>query len=182
MTALTFIFVSADDSGEMYYVYKNPTTGSSSVIVNNTWEYVDAEKTLYIRSLTDGYNETGRTSYASDGAWSDYVSVIEHVVLVGNFNKVTGGSFTDYKALKTFTVSDNTQQYDGECFKGCENLESITIRGNQHINGYADLRSIVTMSGNKQFEGTRLDTFNLGDGVDIKKQLKNLFDIKYKSR
>ena len=165
---LMFVFVSADASGEMYHVYTNPSTGGSSVIVNNSWEYVDSEKTLYIRSLTDGYNECGRTSYASDGAWSDYASVIEHVVLVGNFNKITGGSFSGYKALKTFTISTNTQQYDGSCFDGCTNLESITIKGNHHIKGYADLRNIVTMNSNKQFLGTKLDTFNLGDGVDIK--------------
>ncbi len=165
--ALTFVFVSADASGEMYYVYTNPTSGSSSVIVDNTWEYVEAKKTLYIRSLTDGYNETGKTSYASDGAWAEYASAIEHVVLVGNFNKVTGGSFSGYTALKTFTIAANTQQYDGSCFKECSNLESITIKGNQHIKGYADLRNIVTMNSDKQFMGTKLSTFNLGDGANI---------------
>lgn len=169
LVAFAFVFVSADDSGEIYYVYTNPSSGNSSVIVNNTWEYVESEKTLYLRSLADGYNETGKPSYSSDGAWKEYASVIEHVVLIGNFNKVTGGSFADYKALKTFTVSENTQQYDGECFKGCENLESVTVRGNQHVKGYADLRGIVTMNGSKQFMGTKLNTFNLGDGVDIKK-------------
>ena len=153
--AMLVLSAFADASGEMLYYY------NGGVIVDNTWEYVESAKTLYIRSKSDGYNETGRISYAEDGAWGDYSTVIEHVVLEGKFTKVTGSAFKNHTALKDIYLSGNMQQYDGSCFEGCSNLESITVRGDDHIPGYADLK-ISTIIRQKALFGTKITTVALG--------------------
>ena len=76
-------FVSADASGVMTHTY------NGGIIVNNTWEFVESEKTLYIRSnVIGGYNETGKASYDTENnAWDAYKNDIEHVILDGSFAK-----------------------------------------------------------------------------------------------
>lgn len=150
--ALAAVVVFADASGEMYEIYEK------SVIVNNTWEYVESEKTLYIRSKNlGGYNETGLTSYDEENkAWEAYRTKIEHVVLVGTFNKCSNGAFKNHTALKDIRITSETTQFDSSCFEGCKNLESITVGDNEHIKGYADLSNASILRGSKHFYGTNI--------------------------
>ncbi len=144
----------ADASGEMQKTY------NGGIIVNNTWEYVSSEKTLYIRSKEpDTYNETGKTSYdEKNNAWGKYINEIEHVVLIGNFDKCSGGAFKNHTALKDIRITDDVQQFDGSCFEGCKNLQSITVEDNEHIIGYADLSNASILRGDKHFYGTKITT------------------------
>ena len=151
MMLATCIFVSADASGVVY----------SESLVNNNWEYVKSEKTLYIRSNRSGYNETGRTDYSDDGAWSDFKDEIEHVVLEGAFTKVTNSAFKDHTALKDVRITAEVTQFDADCFKNCINLESITVGDNPHIKGVADLSHATYIQG--------IGTFNGPNGTKITK-------------
>lgn len=159
LAVFTAIAISADASGDMVY------THNSSVIVNNSWEYKESTKTLTIVSNTSSYNESGRASYDKNGAWGAYQNEIEHVVLMGNFTKITGSAFEGYTALKDVLISSNTQQFDGKCFNGCTNLESISIRGSYHIAGFANLKNAKIIRSGNNFAGTKLTSFNVGSGL-----------------
>lgn len=152
LSIIAVVGVFADASGEMYKLYNN------SVIVNNTWEYVESEKTLYIRSKLQGvYNETGCTSYDTEnGAWAAYKDEIEHVILEGSFAKCSGKAFKNHTSLKTVRITDGTSQFDGSCFEGCTNLESVTVGTDDHVVGYADLTNASILRGNRQFFGTKI--------------------------
>lgn len=153
LSALAVTAVFADASGEMYKLHKDV------VIVDNTWEYVESTKTLYIRSKsTDNYNETGKTTYSEDGAWAAYSTEIEHVVLEGRFDKCSGGAFANHIALKDIRITSDVNQFDGQCFYGCTNLESVTVGDNEHVVGLADLSNASVFRGTKHFYGTKIDT------------------------
>lgn len=156
-------FVSADASGVMTYTY------NESVIVNNTWEFVESEKTLYIRSnLIGGYNETGRDSYDKENnAWAAYKNDIEHIILEGSFAKCSSNAFKGYTALKDIRITNETSQFDGSCFEGCTNLESITVGDNAHIPGVADLSYSGILRGNRQFYGTKINIAYIGGDIDV---------------
>ncbi|MBQ8208845.1 MAG: leucine-rich repeat protein [Clostridia bacterium] len=160
LSALFVIGVFADASGEMYTLYEG------GVIVNNTWEYKESEKTLYIRSNTYGnYNETGRISYDTENnAWGAYIEEIEHIVLEGTFDKCSREAFKDHTALKDIRISSVTTQFDGSCFEGCTNLESVTVGNAEHVKGYADLSNANVLRGDNHFLGTKITTaFFLND-------------------
>ena len=170
MTALLLLActsVFADASGDMYALY------GSTVIVDNSWEYIESEKTLYIYSKTSNYNETGQPSYATDRAWEPYKNEIEHVVLVGTFSKCTGNAFKDHTALRDIRITDQTNQFDDFCFSGCTSLESVTVGTNEHISGYADLKKATVIRQNA-FIGTNIREASIGGACQIKGE--NHFD------
>lgn len=107
---------------------------------NNSWKYIEETKTLYLLSARDGYNETGRPSDSEDGAWSEFVDEIEHVVLLGNFSKVSDRAFEKHSALKDVYLAENTEVLGAYCFYACESLESVSVVGEEHKKGFADLR------------------------------------------
>lgn len=161
--SLSCIIVNADASGVMTHTY------NGGIIVNNTWEFVSSEKTLYIRSNAPGaYNETGRDSYDQENnAWAAYKNEIEHVILEGSFAKCSGSAFKGYTALKDIRITEGTNQFDGSCFEGCTNLESITVGNDEHIPGVANLSPASIFRGNKQFYGTKIKTAYITSDVDV---------------
>lgn len=164
MTALLLLActsVLADASGDMYALYE------SSVIVDNSWEYIESEKTLYIYSKTSNYNETGQLSYSPDGAWGAYKDEIEHVVLVGAFSKCSTNAFKDHTALRDIRITDQTNQFDGSCFDGCTNLESVTVGMSEHISGYANLKNATIIRQNA-FIGTKIKEAAIGSACQLK--------------
>ena len=170
LSALAVTAVFADNpSGEMCKLY------NGGVIIDNTWEYDESTKTLYIRSnSTENYNETGKLGYTvseedtkngyTGTDWTAYKAEIEHVVLEGRFDKCSGGAFANHIALKDIRITSDVNQFDGQCFYGCTNLESVTVGDNEHVVGLADLSNASVFRGTKHFYGTKIDTaFILGN-------------------
>ncbi len=162
LLSLACVIASADASGVMTHTY------NGSIIVNNTWEFVSSEKTLYIRSNVPGaYNETGRDTYDTENkAWAAYKNDIEHVILDGSFSKCSSGAFKGYTALKTIRITTETSQFDGSCFEGCTSLESVTVGDDEHIPGVANLSPASILRGNKQFYGTNIKIAYIAGDVD----------------
>ncbi len=162
MLSVACIFVSADASGVMTKVDEKGTT-----IVNNTWEYVESEKTLYIRSNALGaYNETGNISYDEENeegnrAWEAYKKQIEHVILEGSFEKCTNYAFEGHTALKDIRITEETSQFDGSCFMNCTSLESITVGDNDHVPGVADLSPATSFAGGNNFINTKIEVVHI---------------------
>ncbi len=162
MLSLALISANADASGVMTKTYND------GVIVDNTWEYIESTKTLYIRSNVSGsYNETGKPSYdAENGAWSAYITEIEHIVLDGSFAKCSGEAFKNHTALKDIRITSQTTQFDGSCFTGCTNLESVTIGDDAHIPGVANLTNATILRGDEHFVGTKINIAYMANDVD----------------
>lgn len=162
MLSLALVVVNADASGVMTAEYNGTT------IVNNTWEYIESEKTLYIRSNSDGaYNETGVATYDKvNGAWGAYTTEIEHVILDGNFAKCSGRAFKGFTALKDIRITTHVSQFDPECFMGCTNLESITVGDDKHMKGVANLSYANIFRGDNNFTGTKITIAYIANDVD----------------
>lgn len=162
-TAALILTAFADGKGNMYNVYNGTT-----VIVNNSWEYVDAEKTLYIRSKDMvSYNETGSIAHDESNSWKPYIKYIEHIVLEGYFKKCSTNAFKNHTALKDVRITANVNEIDGGAFEGCNNLESITVGDGEHVKGRADLKNITVIRSKGSFKNTKLNEILLSENVRI---------------
>lgn len=159
----TAVFAFADGKGKMYNVYNG-----TSVIVDNSWEFVESEKTLYIRSNSlTAYNETGSISHDEFNSWKPYISRIEHIVLEGYFVKCSTYAFRNHTSLKDVRITENVKEIDGGAFEGCVNLESIAIGDSELVYGRADLSNVTVMRSKNAFKNTKINEIILSEGVRI---------------
>ncbi len=157
------VFAFADGKGKMYNIYNG-----TSVIVDNSWEFVESEKTLYIRSNSHtAYNETGSISHDEANSWKPYISRIEHIVLEGYFVKCSTYAFRNHTALRDVRITENVKEIDGGAFEGCVNLESIAIGDSEFVHGRADLSNVRIMRSKNALNNTKINEIILSDEVRI---------------
>ncbi len=155
------VSVFADGKGNMYSLYNGNT-----VIVNNTWTFVESERTLYIHSNSrTEYNETGAVSH--NDSWKPYMNKIEHVVLDGYFTKITTNAFKDHPVLRDIRINSTVAEIDGGAFSGCINLESIYVGNDIPVKGRADLSNVYIIRSVGALNDTKLNEILLSETTKI---------------
>ena len=138
----------------------------NSTYVNNTWTFVDSERTLYIQSNSrTEYNETGAVSQSD--SWKPYMNRIEHIVLDGYFTKITTNAFKDHPSLRDVRINSNVTEIDGGAFGGCKNLESISVGNDIPVKGRADLSNVRIVRSVGSFNDTKLNEIILSEVTKV---------------
>lgn len=134
---------------------------SGSKIVDTNWAYYDSTKTLHFIGNTPSYNETGALENCDEGSnWSEYVDVIEHIIVGSNINKITGVAFQNYPALIDVRIEKKVTQIDTHAFRNCPNFSTLWLNGTDRIEGRIDASGLSVT--NDFFENSAIKEIVLG--------------------
>jgi len=150
----------ADDGGNLYQEYMGAR------LIDTYWAWYADEKTLvFFDNIPSDYNETGAAFAESDSGthWVDYKDVCEKIAVEGSIDKITGGAFADFKALKLVQVA-GSDQIDPNAFLNCTSLTSIYRAYENPKEGVADL-SMFNSIGFGVLQNTGIETIILKNGI-----------------
>ncbi|MBQ8208887.1 MAG: leucine-rich repeat protein [Clostridia bacterium] len=138
-------------------------TWNGSETINTYWIFYEDTKTLEFFSNKTGWNETGNVTTQNEkgettDAWKPYSEQIEHVVVGKGLKKVSQRAFEGMTALKSVELGPDITQIDMEAFQGCSSLTTVYRKGNEPVEGTADLTGIAKIS-DRIFEGSAVEHF-----------------------
>ncbi len=134
-------------------------------IVNTYWAWYEDTKTLKFVAAQSSFTETGTSAYSAEGdpTWDDIRGEVEHVVLDDYIACISHSAFKDMVNLKDIEYGASLYQINPYAFSGCTNLSTIWWRGNERIEGLADLSCLNTdaLTKNNILTGTAIKEVKL---------------------
>lgn len=96
-------------------------------------------------------------------AWGPHMAQITKVSIGDGITEINGGICTSFRALAYVEIPKSLTVIKGNSFQGCDKLTSVYYRGNEIVNGEADISSITSL-GNYIFDNCRLiNSFKLSE-------------------
>ena len=134
---------------------------NGSRVVDSYWAYYEDTKTLKVFAGNDHYTETGRISFADDKkGWTDYLELIEHVVVGDCIAKLSNDFLQGMVNLKSVELSTSVTQMGGP-FTKCSNLTTVYYTGEEKVEGLADFSRMK--STNYSLGDTKIRVLKLGN-------------------
>ena len=138
----TFDPVGATDKGHASKKY------NGQAIVNTWWAYYADTKTLEFATATKSYNETGGSENCDgETSWAKYKSEIEHIIIGGGINKISGGAFANCTSLIDVKYPSSAAiQVDAGAFTGCGAFTTMWRDGTERIEGRVDATGFLKIN------------------------------------